>query len=81
MEEKIIQQLKLAKVRQMKNPTIVMNNVDFDNFKNELALKVIGLKVGENPTFNGIPIKIREYIQSGNVIIYDDIPLSKDIIF
>lgn len=73
MDEQIKQQLRQQKIREMKNPTILMNDVDFENFKKEVESKVVNFKVGANPTYEGIPIKVNEFIEKGNIIVYDDV--------
>lgn len=73
MEDKIQQQLRAEKVREMKNPTILMNPDDYTAFKTELESTVQNLCVGKNPTYEGIPIKTNEIVQKGNVIVYDDV--------
>ena len=73
MDEKLRHQLKIKKVREMKNPTILMNKTDFQTFKKEVEAKVNNLKVGANPTYEGIPIKTNDFIEQGNIIIYDDV--------
>ena len=50
-----------------------MNKTDFETFKKEVEAKVNNLKVGENPTYEGIPIKTKDFIEEGNIIIYDDV--------
>jgi len=74
MESKLKYQLLKRKVLKMKNPTILLNKTDFENFKKEEEIKVNNLKIGEDPTFEGIPIKIDNYIKQGTIIIYDNIP-------
>lgn len=54
----------------MKNPTILMNENDFKVFKKELESKTT-VVVGDNPTYEGVPIKINNIIQSGNIVVYD----------
>jgi hypothetical protein len=61
----------------MKNPVILMNPINFKNFKKELESKMQNFKVGNNPTYEGVPIKTRKYIKQGTVIVYDDIPNNK----
>ncbi len=73
MDEKLRHQLKIKKVREMKNPTILMNKTDFETFKKEVEAKVNNFKVGENPTYEGVPIKTKDFIEQGNIIIYDDV--------
>ncbi len=73
MDEQIKQQLRQKKIREMKNPAILMNDIDFENFKKEVESKVVNFKVGENPTYEGIPIKVNEFIEKGNIIVYDDV--------
>jgi len=72
MDEQIKQQLRQQKIREMKNPTILMNKTDFENFKKDIESKVDNLKVGLNPTYEGIPIKTNEFVEKGNIIVYDD---------
>lgn len=73
MDEKLRHQLKIKKVREMKNPTILMNETDFKTFKKEVEAKVNNFKAGDKPTYEGIPIKTKYFIEQGNIIIYDDI--------
>jgi len=73
MDEQIKQQLRQQKIREMKNPTILMNDIDFENFKKEVESKVVNFKVGANPAYEGVPIKVNEFIEKGNIIVYDDV--------
>jgi hypothetical protein len=73
MDEKIKQQIRSQKIREMKNPTIMMNKTDFENFKKDVESKVVNLKVGLNPTYEGVPIKTNDLIEIGNMVIYDDV--------
>jgi hypothetical protein len=73
MENKIDFQLKINKIREMKHPTILMNSSDFDIFKNKVESKIQNFKVGEYPTYQNIPIKSRDFVKKGNIIVYDDI--------
>lgn len=50
-----------------------MNTTDFENFKKEVESKVVNFKVGLNPTYEGIPIKISDLIEVGNLVVYDDV--------
>ena len=72
MEKEIIQQLKIERIRGMKNPTILMNDKDFEKLKKEIESKVSNFKVGENPTYNGIPIIVRNYLEEGHMLFYDN---------
>ncbi len=56
----------------MKNPTILMNPKDLEAFVEQVEAQVHNLKVGKNPMYQGIPISANEYIEEGNLIIYDD---------
>ena len=73
MDDKIKHQLRIQKIREMKNPTILMNTTDFENFKKEVESKVTNLKVGSNPTYEGFPIKTSDIIEKGNLVVYDDV--------
>lgn len=73
MDDKIKQQLRQQKIREMKNPTILMNETDFNNFFKVIESKVVDFKVGVNPTYEGIPIKFNYLMERGSVIVYDDI--------
>ncbi len=73
MDEKIRHKIRIMKVREMKNPTILMNETDFENFKKELEAKVNNFKAGNNLTYEGVPIKTGVFIEKGNIIIYDDV--------
>jgi len=74
MNDKIRQELREKKIREMKNPTILMNENDFEDFKKEVESKTT-LKVGNTPTYEGIPIKTSDMIQKGNVFVYDDVAI------
>jgi len=71
MEANIKHQLKVKKVREMKNPTILMNEKDFENFKKEVESKINDFKVGDNPSYEGVPILTACHIEQGNILIYD----------
>ena len=71
MDDKLRQELRVKKIREMKNPTILINENDFEVFKKEIESKTT-VAVGDNPTYEGVPIKINNIIQSGNIVIYDD---------
>lgn len=73
MDDKIKHQLRIQKIREMKNPTILMNTTDFENFKKEVESKVTNFKVGLNPTYEGVPIKTSDIIEKGNLVVYDDV--------
>jgi hypothetical protein len=72
MHDKLRQELAKKKIREMKDPTILMNETDFEVFKKEIELKTTVI-VGDNPTYEGVPIKTNQLIEKGNVIIYDDV--------
>ena len=74
MDDKIREQLRIKKVREMKNPIILMNSDDFYAFKTELESTIKGYKVGENPTYEGVPIKVTDIVKRGNIVVYDDAP-------
>ena len=56
----------------MKNPTILMNEKDFEDFKKEIESKTT-IIVGSNLTYEGVPIKTSQVIEKGNIIVYDDV--------
>lgn len=66
-------QAKIKRVREMKNPTILMNDKDLETFIKEVEAKVNNFKVGEHPTYAGIPIVEAKHIEQGTFIIYDNI--------
>ena len=72
MDEKIRHELKNEKIREMKNPTILMNETDFEVFKKEIEAKTTVI-VGNNPTYQGLPVKTSQIIEKGNIIVYDDV--------
>lgn len=65
MDDKIKNQLRIDRIRNMKNPTIVMNDIDFGLLKIESKYNC--------PTYLGLPIMSHNYIEKGILIIYDDI--------
>ena len=72
MDDKLRQELRAKKIREMKNPIILMHETDFEVFKKEIESKTT-VVVGDNPTYEGVPIKTNNIIQSGNIVIYDDV--------
>ena len=72
MDDKLMKELKIKEVQKMKNPTILMNETDFEGFKMEIETKT-NIKVNRNSTYKGIPIKTNNSVQRGNIIIYDDV--------
>jgi len=72
MDEKLREELAKKKIREMKNPTILMNENDFNVFKKEVESKTT-VVVGNNPTYQGVPIKTSQTIEKGNFIVYDDV--------
>jgi hypothetical protein len=71
MEREIRRQLALKKIREMKNPNILINTEDFEEFKKSVESKVIGLKFGLYPTYEGIPIKGSDFIDRYTITIVD----------
>lgn len=72
MDEKLRQELRTKKIREMKTPTILMNENDFEVFKNKIESKTT-IVVGNNPTYQGVPIKTSQIIEKGNVVVCDDV--------
>ena len=77
MEEKLRNKLSTEMIEGMVNPIIVMHTKDLKAFIKQTEARVDNLKVGENPTYQGIPIKAREYVEKGQLIIYDDYIIPK----
>lgn len=73
MDEKLRHELKIKKIREMKRPTILMNDNDFEDLKNEIESKTTIVFDADNPTYEGVPIKTNNIIQSGNIVVYDDV--------
>lgn len=73
MEEIIINSMKIARVKEMKNPTIVMNDKDLETFIKQVESQVNNLNIREHPKYEGIPIIGRKQIEQGKFIIYDGI--------
>lgn len=69
MNEKLSRKIKASKVKEMKNPTILMNSQDLKFLVDK------GEVIGS--TLNDIPITSREYVEPGQIIIFDDASLSK----
>lgn len=72
MSEKIKEQLRIINIRKMKKPTILMNEKDFEEFEKNVELELVNFKSGNNPTYQGIPISTRYFIQRGEVIVFDN---------
>ena len=73
MEETIRNTIRVAEVRKMKKPTVLMNDKDLQAFIKEVEAKVNNFKAGDNPTYEGIPIVGRKEIEQGKFFIYDGI--------
>lgn len=74
MDEEIRKKLSIEKIRNMKKPTILMNKDDFDDLKKEIDPQA-AVVVGTNTTYTtdkGVPIKTSQFIDKGNIIVYDD---------
>lgn len=71
MDEKLSQKLKCSKVREMKNPTLLLHEKDFEKIK--VYLETHCVNVGCEPIFGGIPIEIRDIVEEGGCVIYDKI--------
>ena len=71
MEEKLVQKLKIDKVRDMKTPTLLLHETDFEKIKTYLETHC--LNVGDELMFGGIPIEISDIVEEGGCIIYDKI--------
>ena len=63
----------MARIREMKNPKILINTKHFEDFEKEIQAKVTNFKTGDNPTYEGIPIIKNDFVQPGNIFIYDDV--------
>ena len=73
MEEFIDEQLKIARIAEMKEPTILMNDKDLEVFESQLKKRVNNFKIGKNPKYRGAPIKTNKYLQRDTIIIYDSL--------
>lgn len=71
MEEQLRHQIKISKIKEMKNPVIIMNNLDFEYFKDEVNFNT--LNANNNPKYENIPIRKSIHINRGEIFIYDDI--------
>lgn len=72
MEEFIDEQLKVAKIAEMKEPTILMNDKDLDLLETKLKNQVNNFKIAKNPKYRGVPIKTDKYLQRSIIIVYDN---------
>ncbi len=73
MEETIRNSIKIARVKEMKNPTIVMNDKDLETFIKQVESKVTNFNIGYPPTYEGIQIIGLKHIEKGKFIVYDGI--------
>jgi hypothetical protein len=80
MKTKLRKELIVEKIREMKNPTILMNENDFDIFKKENESKST-IKAGNPPTYEDIPIKTSQLIKRGNIHVYDDVPTDNTYLY
>jgi hypothetical protein len=72
MEDKIDRELKAKAICKMKEPVILMNNLDFDNWVIDLESKIDNFKVGKNLIYKGLPIKAVPFLDKGSIIVYDN---------
>lgn len=74
IEDKLMDRLKLAgRELRIKKPTVLMNLKDFEKLLEITAeKKSSNLKIGDPPTFQGIPISMRESFPEGEAVVYDD---------
>lgn len=78
IKEKLEYQIKLKKISEMENPTILMNSSDFKLLKIEVESMIENFEIKQNPVYRNIPIKVSDFlVEKGNIIVYDDI-ISKD---
>ena len=74
MDDKIREQLSLDKIKDFKNPTILMNSVDFNRFKEDLESNIVNYHLDEyNAFYMDIPIKKSQIPKVGEIIIYDNL--------
>lgn len=66
-------ELKKDRIAKMKNPTILLNQKDFEELKTKLESTIHCYTLADNPTYSGIPVKTSYFTDKGSVIIYDDI--------
>ncbi len=72
MEESIRNAIAIDNVRKMKSPIILMNSEDLKEFIKKIESELYNFKVGENPTYQNIPIKSHDYIEKGKFLVYDN---------
>jgi hypothetical protein len=72
IDEELQHELKMHRIRRMKNPTILMNTEDFEAFRKQVEAEINNFKVASPPTYNGIPVISTNNIERGNTVIYDD---------
>lgn len=72
MEKFIDEQIKIARIQEMKEPTILMNDKDLEFLESKLKSQVNNFKVSENPKYRGIPIETHKHLQMGRIIVYDN---------
>ena len=73
--EKIELKLRRARIEEMERPTILMNDIDIEEFIKEVESRVVNFKVvASNLTYEGKPIKANSLLRRGTIIVYDDSP-------
>ena len=73
MEDAIRNAIREKSVKEMRNPTILMNNKDLKTFIKQVEIQVCNFKVGKHPRYEGIPIVGGIHIEQGKFIIYDEL--------
>lgn len=72
MEEFIDEQIKIARIQEMKEPNILMNDKDLEFLESKLKNQVNNFKIADNPKYRGLPIKTHKHLQMGRIIVYDN---------
>ena len=70
-EEKFLFNLKVDHVAEMKDPIIIINEKDYEKLVLEVEGNMIGLMVGDSPSYNGISIVETSVMKEGEMVVYD----------
>ena len=76
LDEKLLHNARIAKIRSFKNPAILMNADDLNDFKDYIKNEVLGIDKSGIVKYMGIPIQARDYIERGTVVVYDQLVIT-----
>ena len=71
MEEKLKQALRQKKIREMKDPEILINESDFKALEEIAKKDVANFHAGPFLKYNGVQIRASKLVEVGTIVIFD----------